>query len=1118
MVSMSPADTIQNERYIERQIERTGWKLRLQDLVTGLMLMATTTIGVLACAILIDHWLIPLNTAARLMTLLGLLICWCYLGWRKIAPSIVHRINPVYAAHTIEAGAPELKNSLLNFLFLRRQPETVRPVVYEAVRQRAATDLTTISLETTIDRSRLIRIGYLLAAAVLLAGFYKIVSPKDPWQTVRRVVAPWSDIARPSRVTISNVRVDDVPLNGNIPTTIFQGQHVRVSATVHGLLKEEMTLLVYRSEDEQWTEEPIVMQSVDSLDKYTCEFPQHDGLQHNIIFRIQAGDTVSREFRLNLSTAPFISVEAVTYTYPDYTTRDTVRTVDQGDIRGLEGTRVTIHARANQPIESAYVHFLSTTNQSTSDRGRKYLRMQVADEQADVSFYLTLVPNHGRTQRNSYELRFSNNQKKQNQRPVQHLLEVIPDLDPVINILTPQKSEIEIAENGKQKIEILARDPDFGLRRVELHMVTGGEPLQTITLLDDETGRKGPIRRNTIFIPRQHGLRSGQSITYWAIAQDNRTDARTSSPAPNVARTTEFVIKIGPPDRHIPEPTTDRPNNQKQPTDPPQTGDGASQNAGDQSDSTDEKEVEAAAEPTDPANEGSAGGGQNNQQGKAQDSDSASSAEENEQRGGTSESRSARTDSDSGSGPDATSGERQPRPNDGTEDGEVFEEILKRIRKSQTGNASQHKSNSPSTQTPQQPNESKATGQENSNTDGQDAAPHHESEANRSSSASKSTNNQKNAVSGKESQSTPGAGKNSDGSDTFPDKVSDQQFPPDAKQDPVPASRNGVSPDTDRERNQQHRSQTTQEKNKKNLDTSRSSDSPKDKSLTEPKSPSKKNRQSDSQDSQEENSIGDRQQNGDKNTNQTGNNNSDRHPVAGATSQSESGATSERANSKQTTTGKTDQATSERKSGTKPKDGTSQTPTGSQGAADAESQSGPSEGKQNEQSNPNPNSLGSFGQHSSEDNPKAGGMPGTKASQTTAGKPIQEPGGDAANLEHTLQATDLALRYLREQQDNPDRALLDDLGWTQDDLLKFQQRWERLRKDAQQNTSAGQKAQQELKDRLESLGLQSPRTKLRRGSSQIDGFGGLSDGGQKTQPPAEYRELFKAFQKSTAVD
>ena len=1115
---MSPADTIQNERYIERQIERTGWKLRLQDLVTGLMLMATTTIGVLACAILIDHWLIPLNTAARSTTLLGLLICWCYLGWRKIAPSIVHRINPVYAAQTIEAGAPELKNSLLNFLFLRRQPEAVRPVVYEAVRQRAATDLTTISLETAVDRSRLIRIGYLLAATVLLAGFYKIVSPKDPWQTVRRVVAPWSDIARPSRVTISNVRVDDVPLNGNVPAIIFRGQHVRVSATVRGLLKEETTLLVYRSEDGQWTEEPIVMQSVNSLEEYACEFPQHDGLQHNMIFRIQSSDTVSREFRLNLSTAPFISVEAVTYTYPDYTTRDTIRTVDQGDIRGLEGTRVTIHARANQTIESAYVHFLSTTKQSTSDRARKYLRMQVADEQADVSFYLTLAPNHGRIQRNSYELRFSNNQKKQNQRPVQHLLEVIPDLDPVIKILTPQKSEIEIAENGKQKIEILSRDPDFGLRRVELHMVTGGEPLQTITLLDDETGRKGPMRHNTIFIPRQHGLRTGQSITYWAIAQDNRTDARTGSPAPNVARTTEFVIKIGPPDRHIPEPTTDRRNNQKQPTDPQQTDDGVSQNSGDKSDSTDEKEVKAAVEPTDPANEGSAGGGQNNHQGKAQDSDGASSAEENEQGGGTSESGSARTNSDSGSGPDETSGERQPRPNDGTEDGEVFEEILKRIRKSETGNGTQDKSTSPSTQASQQPNESKATGQGNSITDEQDPSPHHESETNSDSSASKSTNNQKNTVSGKESKSTPGAGKNPDGTDTLPDKVSDQQFPPDAKQNLVPASRNGVSPVTDHERNQQHRSDTTQENNRKYLEKAQPSDNPKDQSLTEPESPSENNRQSDSQGGQEEDLIGGRQQNGGKNANQTGNNNSDSHPVAGATSQSESGVTSERVSPKQTETGKTDQTTAERKSGTKTKDGTSQTSTGSEGAADEEAQPGPSADRQNDQSNPNPNSLGSSGQHSSADNPTAGGVPGTKSDQATAGDPIQEPGGDAANLDHTLQATDLALRYLREQQDNPDRALLDDLGWTQDDLQKFQQRWERLRKDAQQNTPAGQKAQRELKDRLESLGLQSPQTKMRRGSSRIDGFGGLSDGGQKTQPPPEYRELFKAFQKSTAVD
>jgi hypothetical protein len=111
------------------------------------------------------------------------------------------------------------------------------------------------------------------------------------------------------------------------------------------------------------------------------------------------------------------------------------------------------------------------------------------------------------------------------------------------------------------------------------------------------------------------------------------------------------------------------------------------------------------------------------------------------------------------------------------------------------------------------------------------------------------------------------------------------------------------------------------------------------------------------------------------------------------------------------------------------------------------------------------------------------------------------------------------LRYLKDQQDNPDRALLDDLGWSDEDLRKFIRRWERVKDQSQQADESGRQARQELLERLDSLGLQPPVDKLRNDSRRRrDPQGGNLETGQPTRPPREYLDQFRKYKKSIAAD
>ncbi len=90
-----------------------------------------------------------------------LVMAGIYLARRVVLPA-VHRINPLFAAATIEGSQTSLKNSLINFLLLRGHRREVAMPVYQAIEHRAAADLAAVEVDVAVDRSRVIRRGFVL--------------------------------------------------------------------------------------------------------------------------------------------------------------------------------------------------------------------------------------------------------------------------------------------------------------------------------------------------------------------------------------------------------------------------------------------------------------------------------------------------------------------------------------------------------------------------------------------------------------------------------------------------------------------------------------------------------------------------------------------------------------------------------------------------------------------------------------------------------------------------------------------------------------------------------------------------------------------------------------------
>ncbi|MCA9271180.1 MAG: hypothetical protein KDA41_22010, partial [Planctomycetales bacterium] len=114
--------------------------------------------------------------------------------------------------------------------------------------------------------------------------------------------------------------------------------------------------------------------------------------------------------------------------------------------------------------------------------------------------------------------------------------------------------------------------------------------------------------------------------------------------------------------------------------------------------------------------------------------------------------------------------------------------------------------------------------------------------------------------------------------------------------------------------------------------------------------------------------------------------------------------------------------------------------------------------------------------------------------------------------EYARKATDLALEYLKDQKDNPDRELLEKLGWNKDDLAKFIDRWQRMQRAAD-TAGAGSEEARRLDDTLRSLGLRPEENKVRSSAAGTERLKGQRDAAARSRPPKSYADQYRAFSK-----
>ncbi|MEM8913722.1 MAG: circumsporozoite protein-membrane associated protein, partial [Planctomycetota bacterium] len=533
------------------------------ELVRRVLLGCIVSMAGLLGWIILDQWLWATTTLGRLAMALGALGSGVFYVIHRIMPVWRQRVRDDYAARALERDHPELGHALSSYVTLKATRRCEPPDsaissrlddrVLSSIGASAANKLRHID-GLPAEANGLMPWWLATIGLVAALAIYSVVSPKNSFTSATRLLAPLARVAPPRRVEISNVTPGDAE--------VLAGRTVPVSADVVGLRDGETVQLVWVSGSPgasagsvDFNADPSA--STSSAMRHEADVSIPHSARGLAEFEIRAGDASAGPFQWTIRDTPVVQVHEVHYQPPRYT-QQASRTGRSGIIRGLDGTRVTLHARVNRAVEKAMIQFNPQPigEHVRATAGTTEMEIDEDGTRLTVTFALRSRKRlRGGVELESYRIVVWDDAEQTNADPIIHPIKVIDDLPPEITIVTPQQTVKDLPMDAAQLFEIHAADVDHGLAEVELEVRRGIDVLTRLSLWKHPTGQRGNqiveyrLRPGRLLInegPRRRrgGLKVGDELSVVAIATDNRHDADDPSLIPNVTATKPVQLKL----------------------------------------------------------------------------------------------------------------------------------------------------------------------------------------------------------------------------------------------------------------------------------------------------------------------------------------------------------------------------------------------------------------------------------------------------------------------------------------------------------------------------------------------------------------------------------------------
>ena len=558
------------ERDLMRRVRKTQLSARRVDLFATLCAFATIALTLLLLGIVIDCWILPNGFSLRgrvVYAAFWSLTSVIFFIFRLI-PVFRRRVNILYAAKELENAWSDKHNLTINWIQLCKSDvarkgedsSTARSEVLKNISLQATNFARKQEIDVSVDYTTLIHWGIAFTVVLAVCSCYIVISSKNPFVGASRIIAPFAKIDRPQALRFESITPGDA--------SVFQGDFLEIEAIIPGANESKVELL-YSTLDNRLVDIPVPMESK-GLSKFIATLPNTpDGFSDSVVYRVVVArgsqmESSSKEFFVDVRPQPSFRVESLELDFPSYTGYSNQTFENQGDIRAIEGTKVSIRARANSDLARANIWWDANPARS--------VKMNLDPQNPRVATYEFVLGwaedddsdelNPKKQDFYSYRLvsRDVDNCENRDQQDFQ--VSIIPDLPPTVRWINAPVGLYETPQNQPFTVSFEAEDPDFSIKSVKMtfaprstnanrssssnkDLIEIDVPLNSSNNLQENnlTGNAPDEPRLIEFeiSPVDLKLNVDEEIEYSATVYDSK------SPQPNEARTEKRFFKVIPP-------------------------------------------------------------------------------------------------------------------------------------------------------------------------------------------------------------------------------------------------------------------------------------------------------------------------------------------------------------------------------------------------------------------------------------------------------------------------------------------------------------------------------------------------------------------------------------------
>ena len=409
-------------------------------------------------------------------------------GWLVVRPAF-RRISDRQVALFIEEHVPGLEDRLNSAVEAGGQAELHREhgALLDKLMGDAALRARAIPVATVVDQKRE---RLLASAAVAFSALFLLFAYAERDRLLPLFTGADLSVlmTKPPLLTVAP---------GNVE--IEKGTSQEIVANLRESDGRDVTLH-YKAGDGAW--QRVVMRGGLGGATFAHEL---QSIQEPVQYFVEYDGERTSPATISLYEFPDVQGIDLTYAYPDYVGRPPYTEEDTGDIRGLEGSTVTLDVQATGDIERAELVVNGTRTIPLKSAGEGRYRGELELENLGT-----------------YSVRLIDQEGKENKFPRAYQIVPVEDERPFITLTDPQR---DVRANAIEEVLIAVTvEDDYGVEAARLKYSVNGAAEETLVLAEPTSVTETDVLGEHLFFLEDFSLEPGDVISYYVEAGDHRPE------------------------------------------------------------------------------------------------------------------------------------------------------------------------------------------------------------------------------------------------------------------------------------------------------------------------------------------------------------------------------------------------------------------------------------------------------------------------------------------------------------------------------------------------------------------------------------------------------------------